>query len=431
MSLTARERHNPPSRRKSCAACIKAKRRCDFAVPACLRCSQRHIPCQYPARRPHVQELSSTPPQSDLMQGMFSDDTLSPATLVEQFDAATSNDFDTAVTTIEANFQDFVTLDYAVQAAELDLIRQATTLAPPASKGFDNVSDALAHAITNRLQWSVDEMQKAPSSFVLEMQTPWCHAQLYRDVMPRSIQGTRGNTLHLGLTKLSTQDAQACCALYMAKNRVNAPVIFRTIESRVQDLLSSPTPEGPRECLAHTQALVLYQIIRLFDGDIRARGHAERTIPALEASALTLLGHVDFENESLESVLPLFPLASTKAFWNNWILQESTRRTLLFTFYFLQAYRILNGHRGLSCDGRLGLIHSWTLSAHLWHADTPLAFSEAWRNKNHFVITDAYFNDVLEEAKADDIDTYGKIFISSFMGIEEAQGWFASRGGSL
>src|SRR6478609_7443403 len=50
MSLSSRERANPPSRRKSCAACIKAKRRCDSALPACLRCHHRKIPCEYPAR---------------------------------------------------------------------------------------------------------------------------------------------------------------------------------------------------------------------------------------------------------------------------------------------------------------------------------------------------------------------------------------------
>lgn len=48
MSLTAFERANPPPRRKSCAACTKAKRRCDLGQPSCLRCSGRGIDCHYP-----------------------------------------------------------------------------------------------------------------------------------------------------------------------------------------------------------------------------------------------------------------------------------------------------------------------------------------------------------------------------------------------
>ena len=217
----------------------------------------------------------------------------------------------------------------------------------------------------------------------------------------------------------------------MAKNRVNSPVIFRSIESRVQDLLASPPPISPRDCLAHTQALLLYQIIRLLDGDIAARASAERIQPALESSALSLLTHVSFDMESLSKELPLFPLTTTKSFWADWVFQESTRRTLLIAFFFSQAYRILCGVRGLKCDGRLGLCHSWTLSSYLWHARTPVEFAGAWKTKKHFIITDADFEEVLEQAMAADIDRFGRIFISSFMGIEEAAGWFVTRGGEL
>ncbi|KAL5606828.1 hypothetical protein BROUX41_003205 [Berkeleyomyces rouxiae] len=48
------ERSNPPPRRKSCAACVKAKRRCDLAYPRCSRCNLRDLECVYigkPSRR--------------------------------------------------------------------------------------------------------------------------------------------------------------------------------------------------------------------------------------------------------------------------------------------------------------------------------------------------------------------------------------------
>lgn len=227
-------------------------------------------------------------------------------------------------------------------------------------------------------------------------------------------------------------DAHAACALYLAKNRVNSPFIFRSIETRVNDLLSSPPPITPLDCLAHTQALILYQIIRLFDGDIGARASAERMIPAIESSAMSLFSHVQYDIDRTPTCsLPLFPIASTKTFWMDWILQESLRRTLLFTFYFMQIYRIMAGYRGLQCDGRMGLCHSWTLSAHLWNARSPLAFAEAWTNKNHLIVTDALFGKVLQEAMAHDVDVLGRIFISSLLGVDEAEGWFASRGGKL
>lgn len=184
------------------------------------------------------------------------------------------------------------------------------------------------------------------------------------------------------------------------------------------------------ESLAHTQALILYQIIRLFDGDIGARASAERTIPSLETSALCLLTHIQFHTDAAAE-LPLYPLATTKSFWKDWIFQETARRTILLTFYFLQAYRLLRGDVGLACDGKLGLVHSWTVSGHLWHAGTPVEFAEVWRKRKHYVVTNSMFMQVLDEAQADDIDWFGKMMISSLLGIDEAEGWFCSRGGSL
>ncbi|KAJ4194286.1 hypothetical protein NW755_003045 [Fusarium falciforme] len=414
MSLTARERRNPPPRRKSCAACTKAKRRCDFAVPACLRCSQRCIPCQYPSRTPRGQTTttnSSSSPET-IMPGLLTNESASstpPA--VGQLDEPIVDDFNAVIADIDTNFNELASFDVPLDDATLDLIQPSLDLSPPSTKEFG----AIPEAITSRLKWSIAEIQKAPSTMVLENQTPWCHALLYKNEMPRSMH-----------------DAHAACALYLAKNRVNSPFIFRSIETRVNDLLSAPPPVTPFECLAHTHALLLYQIIRLFDGDIGARASAERMIPAIESSAMALFSHVQFDLDRTSTCsLPLFPIAPTKAFWMDWILQESLRRTLLFTFYFMQIYRIMAGHKGLQCDGRMGLCHSWTLSAHLWHARSPLAFAEAWMNKKHLVVTDALFGKVLQEAMAHDIDVLGRIFISSLLGVDEAEGWFASRGGKL
>lgn len=38
---------------------------------------------------------------------------------------------------------------------------------------------------------------------------------------------------------------------------------------------------------------------------------------------------------------------------------------------------------------------------------------------------------MLEDAKIDDIDELGKIFLASVMGRDEAKGWLALRGASL
>ncbi|PKK43328.1 hypothetical protein CI102_11452 [Trichoderma harzianum] len=424
MSFTARERYNPPPRKKSCAACIKAKRRCDFAVPACLRCSQRQIQCEYPLRTPQakakVKASSHVAIQPAPLQDIAVPDgalghdcTGSAKPMARQFGPTATVDEESSQQSMHGFLSDLATLDYGAESHDYDVVQQPSMLTAPATKGLH---DRLTEVIARRLQFSLDQIQKAPKTMVMEMQTPWSHPLLYADSMPRSMQ-----------------DALSSCALYLAKNQANTPVILRCIESRVQDLLCEPLPTTPMDSLAHTQALLLYQIIRLFDGNISARASGERTIPILETSAIGLLAHVIFDTEgNCSDRFSECCLATLSDLWKDWIFQESARRTLLFTFFFLQAYRVLTGSQNLyQCDGRLGLCHSWMVSEHLWQAETALDFRNAWRQRNHFLIIDGQFTAMLSEAKAGDVDLFGKMLLSAAVGIPELEAWFASRGGSL
>lgn len=186
----------------------------------------------------------------------------------------------------------------------------------------------------------------------------------------------------------SPPDAHACCGLYTAKNKTNAAIILRTIEFRTQELVSSALPTTRLELLARTQALLLYQIIRLFDGDIRARVAAERTNAALDTAATALLGHISYDAES--GAAPSGSLtAAARESWEDWVFQESARRTFLVVFFTLQLYRVLSRAGPLQCDPKLYVCHSCTLSAHLWRARDSLDFEIAWRERRHFVVTNA------------------------------------------
>ena len=50
----------PPPRRKSCSACVKAKRRCDQLAPTCSRCIEKNLACTY-VRRSSGTKINSTP----------------------------------------------------------------------------------------------------------------------------------------------------------------------------------------------------------------------------------------------------------------------------------------------------------------------------------------------------------------------------------
>jgi len=246
----------------------------------------------------------------------------------------------------------------------------------------------------------------------------------------------------------SIEDAHAACALYMAKNADNSQIIMRSIENRVQRLVSKPMPSEPLELLARTHALILYQIMRLFDQDMRIQSAAQGTQTHLEAAAMRLVEHTVFErgafddmfvpapdavapNETGVPSLPLYPLDETRAFWRDWIFQESARRTFLICVFFLQASRLLAGSRSLTCDSKMILCHSFTLSAYLWDADDPLSFAIAWKEKKHLVVKNSNVADALVEAKCDDIDVFGKIVLTTILGIDTTKGWLLTKGGAL
>jgi hypothetical protein len=172
--------------------------------------------------------------------------------------------------------------------------------------------------------------------------------------------------------------------------------------------------------------------MQLFDGDIRALKLAEQYMPTLESAAWALLPLITTPDpDSTQQPLSLFPLTSTREFWNDWVFQESARRTFFMTFFYLQVYRLLCGIPHLQCDGKLNICHSWTMSAHLWGAKDAIEFAEGWGSRKQFIVTDANIKAAVDGAMAEDVDDYAKMIFTALIGIDEFRGWMISRGGKL
>lgn len=231
ISLSAIERANPPPRRKSCQACIKAKRRCDLGQPACIRCTQRLLECQYSSpgsavrrntaantQRQHPVAVDPIPiPPSSLhtgeglaSAGQADYDNLVLTDLPSMDDPSLENGLDFLDTDLDMlqfiNDTPTETLEYTDKSScataftiprpptpsynNLDLIRQTKgELALPLQAEGSWGSTALSFTIEHRLQFSLDLVKDAPRRMTLELQTPWCHPELYRNSMPRSMQG--------------------------------------------------------------------------------------------------------------------------------------------------------------------------------------------------------------------------------------------------
>ncbi|KAI1741449.1 hypothetical protein F4680DRAFT_457960 [Xylaria scruposa] len=493
-SLSAVERGNPPPRRKSCAACIKAKRRCDLRQPSCLRCSQRKIDCSYPI---HVEnpsrKRSDTTPSSTEVSPNARPLELMKDPLPEMACWDTGFDFNmdmvasytptcTSFPTLSFDEPTIPGLEFLDGVVNLDSTSSPISPTPgplleleepmpivvrsPVSQiaGLTRIQllRAASELIEKRLRYSVDAFKRAPESMLLEGGTPWSHPALYRDSMPTCLE-----------------DALGACALYRAKNSTNTAMIQRVIELRYQKLLTAPAPTAnATELMARSHALILYQIMLFFDDSLPARTLAEETVSALGESAMALMEfarHEEEDDDDDNSIanpsrnIPLYPLTAARALYSDWTFQESLRRTLLILFLFTQLQCLMRAdfstfmssayapsaattpscvdpstlaaikhalqqspyNDDSTCDARLLMCRSLTLSAHLWNSRDPVDFAVAWRDKKHLVAQPSNIWKRIDTAQPDDIDQFGRILMTSGMGIEEAKGWFAAKGGRL
>ena len=87
------------------------------------------------------------------------------------------------------------------------------------------------------------------------------------------------------------------------------------------------------DTLVGVQALVIYQIIRLFDGDIRQRANAERQFPLLDAWTCRL--------RSLANNLMSDNSVAHWSLYQRWIFIESARRTVMMSVMVQAIYTVV------------------------------------------------------------------------------------------
>ncbi|KAJ4339006.1 hypothetical protein N0V95_007899 [Ascochyta clinopodiicola] len=259
------------------------------------------------------------------------------------------------------------------------------------------------------MEYPIIQLKLAPQMMVENNSTLWCHAMLYDEHIPRSLQ-----------------DAYASCALYNARNDINTDFVARHITSRVDELNAMPLPTDAIETLAQAHALMLYQVMFVFGGDVQYYSQAEVLMPRLEAVGNLLL-HLSAQQIDPIDALPLYPGAAVRAVWKSFLFRESLRRTVLSLFQFLALCRLLRGQFA-SCTHGLSQGTKVTLSAHLWSANTAFDFAIAWNEKKHFLVSDLDFTEALRDARPDDIDDFGKTMLVGLQGIDDVKAWFYTKG---
>jgi hypothetical protein len=196
------------------------------------------------------------------------------------------------------------------------------------------------------------------------------------------------------------QDLLGLSALHCQKSQQNQAILWRMVDERVKDLISASiiSSRSLEDRLLNLQALLMYQIMRLFDGDIRQRANAERNFTHLESWTQQL--HQNYA-KSLNDVVWESP-------FQKWVLFESIRRTILMSVLLQSVYSVIR-------DGVCYLVPFlsalpmsqnaalWMMSEHSWwQTVTPPAVS---------LVTYAEYVDQWNDGKIVEIDIYGKILL--------------------
>ncbi|KAG9187908.1 hypothetical protein G6011_05779 [Alternaria panax] len=123
---------------------------------------------------------------------------------------------------------------------------------------------------TDSWQWVMNELKRHPRDFAIRAEKTFLHRELYRNMMQVAI--------HTALSMPAT---------YYLLNDNTQHIMFQAVDTEVFDLLETPPSLGVDseratnsrdngimtlvEELARLQALVLYQMIRMYDGGLEQR----------------------------------------------------------------------------------------------------------------------------------------------------------------
>ena len=269
-----------PNRRKSCDACFTGRRKCDLAFPTCKRCQKNKRSCCYayppPTTENHTSDVASS--AEPVSEGGLDSWSFNAPWEVGLSDSSLMEDF--------------------LYPSVPNLVGDLGQLQPVSGS-------------TRSWQWVMEQLQVYPRTFAQQAATAFIHKDLAHVALPQK-----------------TRVAFGICAAYACMNEANQSTLFRTLDAEVSELLTPASTGTLLEDLSKMQALVLYQIIRLFKGGLKQRALAEQQQSILGTWALQLLQRTDAE---LQGVRPT---------WETWVLTESIRRTVIVAFIANAVYSI-------------------------------------------------------------------------------------------
>lgn len=470
-----------PAKATACKACARAKRKCDKQQPACHRCRERQIACVYPPAKlssyvaleplpllpPALPTIGRTLVHSTESSGMSFDglfpDCITngvPLPAVPNLAALGSNMPSSAIDSLSWLLEPSERLEL-VESLESPALWLPSPSAPallwplgwppqsslwflaPATWEIDHrVPLHVSSDDVGFLRVQISGIRMWLRTWVATGGCPFIHPCLYGAAPAMDDRPKMPSCVQVAFMAMSS---------YMNRTDATTGLVLDAIDAQASQLLLQETVGAGANTpslldqLARVHALVVYQVIGLFDGNVRARHLADVRRTTLSRWSRQLLENMHqgaggdvctpFRNDGSTDVpaaeLGLVSAPDTERTWHVWILAESIRRIWVVTSVIEAIYHTLKHGwspmtGSLPCTARHGL---WQArSAAEWAACcaetatticTPPgpAHNPGW-------ICDLYdLERFIDGADAADVDVLSRALMSSAYGRERVRQW--------
>lgn len=347
---------NIRSRQKSCVACAGGKRRCNRQTPQCSRCLAHGLKCTYISR-----QRQQTPSK------------------IQSIDSTSSLDFDDILSFLPPDDYLFDDAEIATSWLTPSPYLTVPTLLPAGLYPESAVID----------RWSMNQALRSitafPRMFACSRRTPFIHHRLYDAYLPDAIQ-----------------DAFTVSSAYCNKTIETEDMVLRILENKAAKLVNQDHQSSTlEEILATVQALLLFHIIQLFDGNIRQRSLAEQNMDTLRALTMQLQARAA-------------DLDSTPT-WQEWIFTESIRRTIIISIFIDGLYSGLK--MGTCSNIRALSVLPFTSGVALWDLTTSASWLSESRGSRSNTVLYGDFSRAFENGRVPgELDTFQKLLLTPCMG---------------
>ncbi|KAE9375228.1 hypothetical protein N431DRAFT_369461 [Stipitochalara longipes BDJ] len=396
------------SRQKSCEQCANSKRQCDRGSPKCSRCTSKELPCQYKSHK-------SAPRHDSAERGDFLTSTN------DQFHGSFPTFDNSQAPALDSMFTEQPSFQDVSMTSPLDFIPpnlsmvEASNLAVDDNffTAFDNYAMLnrrdpfdvqIGHMDRDRIHFIIRQMKTYPTLLVQNGKAPFIHPQASHPwpLIPPPLQ-----------------DAISTSALYMNKNEKNEAMVWDIVSTKAAALMEPRTSWSIAEHLACLQALVIYQIIRLFDGDIRARADAEKSEDTIADWTDQLVGRTG-ANTSLGTVL--------SNSWESWVFEESVSRTIIVSRMVQAMFMIVK--QGFCTLVEAVTEMSFTGQKALWYAPTAVHWQQACKQNKRFYLHQMDFTELMAKGDLSEVDELGVLMLVCYKGVDGVNEWIVRKGGT-